>query len=804
LTRISTFLPLVLASLATNPVVANAALARAAVIERAPANSERSVAPASEVPEAARRALAEKRYFHATLLLREYMASVSDTTAEALLLAARAEAGWGDWENVERLLAGRPWLDAEADALGWNLLGRSQYELGKWEAGRRALQTWLEKSANASATDRGMAELFGAHAAREAGDEAGALAGYDRAAALLEPVRDWVGLQAVAAAAATGDTAEVERRLARMDEVLAREWGWRHRVRAYRNASDMAGAASAAERSASQLSAASRRAEALVELGTIRFNSGDVAGAREAFRRALQASPGSGSGIDGARMLSEMPGLSPEDRLLIGRTYLRHGNAQRGVDGVQAYLDAGRGSAAEREQLRYEIAQALFGAARYDESERILLGIARRNIQPTLAADALHLAARSQYRDGRITLARRTFLDVAAKYPDKEAAARATFIVADLDHDDGDLDDAVARFRRVTQLSPDAEEVGLAHMRLGGIAYQKEDWTAARQEFDRYRTAYPNGRRYVQATYWAGLSNRKLGLDSLATARFEEVLRLDPFSYYGGLAAELLGRHFWDIPLNTSPATDSATAAAIDAALVRLDLLREMEWNDAAGYVVDRIRDSQATSVGARYYLAEALNERGFTTIGIAMGWDLFRQSGGWNDRLLRIIYPFPFRDVILAETEERGVDPFLTAALIRQESMFNPEALSRVGAVGLMQVMPTTGQALARQLGIRRFERDMLTHAELNVHLGIRYLADQLSSFQGRLPVVLAAYNAGPQRIDRWQEFPEFGDDELFAERIPFAETRDYVKIVQNNARLYESLYKPLIQNRRTATERR
>ena len=97
-----------------------------------------------------------------------------------------------------------------------------------------------------------------------------------------------------------------------------------------------------------------------------------------------------------------------------------------------------------------------------------------------------------------------------------------------------------------------------------------------------------------------------------------------------------------------------------------------------------------------------------------------------------------------------------------------------------------------------------MLTHAELNVHLGIRYLADQLSSFQGRLPVVLAAYNAGPHRIDRWQEFPEFGDDELFAERIPFAETRDYVKIVQNNARLYESLYKPLIQTRKSTIEGR
>jgi soluble lytic murein transglycosylase len=112
------------------------------------------------------------------------------------------------------------------------------------------------------------------------------------------------------------------------------------------------------------------------------------------------------------------------------------------------------------------------------------------------------------------------------------------------------------------------------------------------------------------------------------------------------------------------------------------------------------------------------------------------------------------------------------------------------------MQVMPATGSALAQRLGVRRFDNDILTHAEFNAHLGMAYLSDQLGDFAGRLPVVLAAYNAGPHRVTRWSEFPEFPDDELFAERIPFAETRDYVKIVQNNARIYEALYGPLLRD--------
>jgi soluble lytic murein transglycosylase len=73
-----------------------------------------------------------------------------------------------------------------------------------------------------------------------------------------------------------------------------------------------------------------------------------------------------------------------------------------------------------------------------------------------------------------------------------------------------------------------------------------------------------------------------------------------------------------------------------------------------------------------------------------------------------------------------------------------------------------------------------------------MKYLSDQLGSFDGRLPAVLAAYNAGPHRVRSWREFPEFADDEQFAERIPFAETRDYVKVVQNNARIYRALYGP------------
>lgn len=746
-------------------------------------------APRSEVPEAAIRALKEGRHLHASLIIRGWLATTTDTTPADLLLAARAEAGWSNWERVEQLLSGADWLDAAGDGLGWSLLARSQYEAGSWDASERSYARFLEVAATATDRERGLAELYRAHGRREAGDIAAAMAAYDRAAALLTDISDWIVLHAVAAAASSGDTASVTSRLDRIAPGIARDWGWRHRVRAYREAGDLPRALTLARSAAADLPASTRRADALIEAGRILIELDRVADAREVLRNAIGTASRSTGAVDGARVLSELPGLTPEDHLLIGRTYLRHGNTERGVEGLQAWVDARLGTPVERDRVRLDIGRALFWSGRHDAAERILTGVANRVNEVSTASQALLYVGRSQYRDGRQTQGERTFLEVARKFPGQRAAPEALYLAADLEHDDGNIERAVELFRRAAGSPTAVEQVGLAHMRLGGIAFHRGDYAEALAEFDRYRNAYPNGRRYTQATYWTALAARELGDSATADARLAEVSRLEPLSYYGGRAAGLLGRTTLELPLNRSPVTDSATSAEIATAMARIDLLTEILWADAASYEITLLRRRLAASRPARYELAEALNRAGHTMAGIEMGWELFR-GHGWDDRLLRIIYPFPFRSIIVAEARERGVDPFVAAGLIRQESMFAADAVSPAGAIGLMQVLPSTGRSLARQLGVRRFSRDMLKHAEYNAHLGMKYLADQLRSFDARLPVVLAAYNAGPHRITRWRQLPEFVDDEQFTERIPFAETRDYVKIVQGNARLYKALY--------------
>jgi soluble lytic murein transglycosylase len=158
--------------------------------------------------------------------------------------------------------------------------------------------------------------------------------------------------------------------------------------------------------------------------------------------------------------------------------------------------------------------------------------------------------------------------------------------------------------------------------------------------------------------------------------------------------------------------------------------------------------------------------------------------------RLAKLVYPWRYREVFLREAREDGVDPFLTAALARQESAFDPDVHSSANAVGLMQMLPRVGAEMARKVGPREFREDLLEIPDVNVHLGTLHLRDLLEENEGDITRFLAGYNAGQHRVSRWVDFAEAKDPLTFTERIPFAETRDYVKQIQRNLVLYRILY--------------
>jgi soluble lytic murein transglycosylase len=186
---------------------------------------------------------------------------------------------------------------------------------------------------------------------------------------------------------------------------------------------------------------------------------------------------------------------------------------------------------------------------------------------------------------------------------------------------------------------------------------------------------------------------------------------------------------------------------------------------------------------------ARALYVRGEVSRAMTMARRAVAASAPRDTRVLRLMYPLPFADVIRAEAAAHRVDPALAAALIQQESSFNPRAASRAGALGLMQVLPSVGASIARSEGIASFERVLLFQPDVNVRLGMSHLDAMLRQYP-RVEYALAAYNAGGSPVRRWRQKAGSEDPEVFVERIPYEETRDYVRILLRNQATYKVLY--------------
>jgi soluble lytic murein transglycosylase len=158
--------------------------------------------------------------------------------------------------------------------------------------------------------------------------------------------------------------------------------------------------------------------------------------------------------------------------------------------------------------------------------------------------------------------------------------------------------------------------------------------------------------------------------------------------------------------------------------------------------------------------------------------------------RFLHLLYPLPARFDIPEKARQRGLDPFLVAGLIHQESVFMHDAVSPAGAVGLMQIMPATGRRVAEKIGLEGFAPASLREPEVNLRIGTAYLEGLATRYEEDWPKVFAAYNAGPGAVARWTTLMPMAETDEFVEGILYRETRIYVKKVLFNWSLYHRIY--------------
>ncbi|MEO6877351.1 MAG: lytic transglycosylase domain-containing protein, partial [Gemmatimonadaceae bacterium] len=223
----------------------------------------------------------------------------------------------------------------------------------------------------------------------------------------------------------------------------------------------------------------------------------------------------------------------------------------------------------------------------------------------------------------------------------------------------------------------------------------------------------------------------------------------------------------------------------------RAALLERLGMDTEARFEYDALESAAPASVALLGATAQAFLDHGQPSRTIRLAQKLI-DMGQRDARTYRLLFPLVDRDELTRAAKARGLDPALVAGLIRQESNFNPHAVSVANARGLMQVLPSVGEEVAKNLRFPVWYPALLTDADANLQLGTAHLATYMKQY-GPLPRVLAAYNAGGSRVTRWATKSGMDDPELFTERIPFAETRDYVRIVQRNAAMYRALYEGL-----------
>jgi len=217
-------------------------------------------------------------------------------------------------------------------------------------------------------------------------------------------------------------------------------------------------------------------------------------------------------------------------------------------------------------------------------------------------------------------------------------------------------------------------------------------------------------------------------------------------------------------------------------------------WDDAIGEI-RRVQRTEGVTPLLEATLAYAYNRKGELRLAISAMKRAYPNyladgSEALPRDLLTVIFPLEYWDLIQQHANQHDLDPFLIAALMAQESTFDAGIKSAANAWGLMQILPSTGARVARQIGLSPFTTASLTRPEINVRLGTQYLADLVKRFNGNTAAALASYNAGENRVDRWLvERPGLDRDE-FIDSIPFPETQGYVRKILGTAEDYRVLY--------------
>lgn len=547
-------------------------------------------------------------------------------------------------------------------------------------------------------------------------------------------------------------------------------------------------------------------AEALYDLAQIHLADGDRVQAAAALTRLWSERPVSRlADLAGTRLRALGVPLSPETVVARGEALVEAHHNRRAIE-LLAPL-TGRSLLPELScRARFVLGKAYRKERLHTRALATLRPVVASCTDPGLRARARYTLASSASivapDDGV-----RDYQDLVAEFPEHAYADDALFFEADLLARQGRLDDARRVFLRLAKLYPDGDFRADALFKafwIERVLGRTDDGLRHLVSLERDFADAPESYEVERARYWRGRTLFAAGRSDEAAGLFDSIAREHPGTYYGLLARSRLWEIAADLVPPVSPPADGALLPLSGGVLssdphlaAGIELLR-LGFADAAAdefIAVDRGPALRAGDADAIRLLVVLLSRAGDARAAHAIArvelrGDLSGHPVDGKGPIWRLAYPRAYRSLVERSTKPRGIDPDLLTALMREESAFDPRALSWAGAAGLCQLLPSTALPAARKLGLgATMTRERLYDPSLNVELGAEVFAGLWRRFGRNPALAIAAYNAGGGAVDGWLRARGHLALDEFVEEIPIAETRTYVKRVLRTFNIYRIL---------------
>ena len=334
--------------------------------------------------------------------------------------------------------------------------------------------------------------------------------------------------------------------------------------------------------------------------------------------------------------------------------------------------------------------------------------------------------------------------------------------------------------------------------------YRLGNYSEAARLMDEQIQGYPAGIEVPSALYWRGRIYEEQERDFGQAVNYYRALTASYTNYYYALLARqrlnvLKGQTAAAVPAAVLGSVQKPVVPLLtgelpenEPHLIKARLLANAALNE---YIGPEIQASPTASQWGALGQAEIYSSFGETPRALQS----MKQSGisffaipldqvptvYW-----KLLFPQPYWSDLVANSQKNGLDPYLVASLIRQESEFNAGAISHANAWGLMQLLPSVGKSMARKDGLKGFSTNSLLNPSINLELGTKNLKLVLDRFGGQVEYALAAYNAGDVPVRAWMAAGSYRDIAEYVESIPYTETREYVQAILRNREIYRALY--------------